>query len=112
AKIATISDLHLGEKGFGLVVRRPERPTPHERHPLRCSRAAVREAVAWGAELLVVKGDLTHAGRPEEWLELDRLLADIPIPVILMPGNHDAAPGSVDFRAELERRGHPHQPVR
>ena len=76
AKIATISDLHLGEEGFGLIkrLREPKGPEPYA---LRCAKAAVREAQEWGAELLVIKGDITHDGRPQEWEEFDELLATI-----------------------------------
>lgn len=105
-KIATISDLHLGEQDFGVVRKfREQRETVP--YPLRCALAAVREAEAWGAELLVIKGDITELGRPEEWELFDTLLAAISIPVLAIPGNHDTfnKPGSLDAETELQRRG-------
>lgn len=115
ARIATISDLHLGEQAFGLFTRRPEHPRPAVLHPERCTRAALAAAVAWGAELVVVKGDLTHKSRPEEWDALDTVLAEVPVPVLLMAGNHDHHHGLGAGTAaadELARRGHDLTPVR
>lgn len=112
-RIATISDLHLGEEGFGLVKEMRERPAPRDAYPLRCSRAAVRAAVEWGAELLVIKGDITELGMPGHWELFDELLADIPIPVVAIPGNHDTFDkrGSCDATTELQRRGLFPEPV-
>lgn len=106
-RVATISDLHLGEEGFGLVKRMREHPAPADGYPLRCARAAARAAVAWGADLLVIKGDITDLGMPEHWELVDELLADIPLPVIAIPGNHDTVgrTRSLDAATELRRRG-------
>ncbi|NNE74119.1 MAG: hypothetical protein HKN26_10675 [Acidimicrobiales bacterium] len=89
SRVATISDLHIGQRSFGLVKRRRERPEPEELHPVRCAQAAIDELVDWGAELLVVKGDLTHHQRHDDWLEVGKLLDRIPIPNIAIVGNHD-----------------------
>lgn len=110
-RIATISDLHFGETGFGLVKQiRDHGPDPY---PLRCARSAARDAVEWGAELLVIKGDITCHGRPEEWEMFDEFLADVPIPIMAIPGNHDVSGqmGSLDATAELQRRSVFPQPV-
>jgi len=106
-RIATISDLHLGEEGFGLVKEMREQPGAGDAYALRCAKAAVREATAWGADLLVIKGDITELGLPHHWELFDELLATITIPVIAIPGNHDTfgKPGSLDATAELQRRG-------
>ena len=112
ARIATISDIHLGEPGFGLVRRRPERPAQAVPYPLRCAVAAVTEAAAWGAELLIIKGDITHKGRAEDWAMLDRLLEAAPMPVLVMPGNHDNRPHGLPAVEELARRGQVHAPLR
>lgn len=42
-----------------------------------------------GADVLVICGDLTHHGLPEEAAELGKLLAKIPIPILAVLGNHD-----------------------
>lgn len=110
-KIATISDLHFGETGFGLVKQlRDDGPDPY---PLRCARSAASDAVEWGAELLVIKGDITCHSRPEEWEMFDEFLANVPIPIMAIPGNHDVVDqkGSRDSTEELQRRGLFPQPV-
>ena len=86
-KFATISDLHLGSDAFGPVGRISEDHV--EQFTLRCARAAVHEAQAWGAELLIVKGDITEHGRHAHWELFANLLSEITIPVFAIPGNHD-----------------------
>jgi len=91
-RIATVSDLHLGLSRFGhrgTIVDPFDHPDPH---PVRCARAALEEAVDWGAERIVVKGDLTNMGRPNEWRTYARLVGDAPVPVDALPGNHDQGP--------------------
>ena len=89
ARVATISDLHLGETSFGFL------PTLHSErdialaHPVVCTAAAIDELLAWGAELLVVKGDLAHTNRLPEYELAGELLGDLPIPTLVLPGNHD-----------------------
>ena len=106
-RIATISDLHLGEEGFGLVKEMRETGRHDAAYPLRCARAAIAEATAWGAELLVIKGDITELGQPDHWEQFDALLETATIPIMAIPGNHDtfAKPGALDATEELRRRG-------
>ena len=40
-------------------------------------------------DAVLFSGDLTDFGRPEEYENLARLIAPLPMPVFLMPGNHD-----------------------
>jgi 3',5'-cyclic AMP phosphodiesterase CpdA len=105
AKVATLSDLHLGASHhFG--VREPPGGEPFA---VRCSRAAIREALAWGAQAIVLKGDLTQHGRPEELELLVELLDGVDVPVGLLLGNHDrrAARQGVDLRKALADIGRP-----
>jgi predicted phosphodiesterase len=85
-KIATVGDLHIGEAGFGYL---PRLHDDRAEHSLRCTRAAIDEALEWGAELLVVKGDISHECRREEFEAAGELLSTVPVPVVVMPGNHD-----------------------
>jgi predicted phosphodiesterase len=91
-RFATVSDLHIGEQRFG-VGRRIEDvfplPDGWESYTVRCARAALDEALSWGAEAVVVKGDLTRDGQPVELREAGRLLADLPVPVEVTLGNHE-----------------------
>jgi len=89
ARFATLNDLHLGTRRFG---RFPEfvEDVPHARaHPVRCARAAVDDAIAWGAQRLVVKGDIVHASHPHTWTMVGDVFGDTAIPVDLLCGNHD-----------------------
>ncbi len=88
-RFATLSDLHIGTSSFGMLTTQRERPRPDVLHPMRAARAAIAEAVDWGAELLVFKGDLTHHGRRRDWEEVGELLDSVPVPWIAIPGNHD-----------------------
>jgi predicted phosphodiesterase len=87
-RIATINDLHIGCQDFGLFggMKEPPAPVPHA---VRCMKSAIDDALAWSAQLLIVKGDLTHYGRVEEWQTVGYLLAGIHVPVAVVPGNHD-----------------------
>ena len=80
--VAQLSDVHL--------------VGPAERLLGRIDTAAhLRDAVAHLAglerrpDLVLVTGDLTADGRPEEYRHLAAALADLPAPVLLIPGNHD-----------------------
>jgi 3',5'-cyclic-AMP phosphodiesterase len=90
-RFATISDLHLGEEAFGLLRTIREHPPPTQRHPERALRAALAELTAWGAQLLVVKGDITHTSAAASWAAFAAALADVDVPVVVMPGNHDTS---------------------
>ena len=104
-RIATVNDLHIGATSFGFLPRIDERPVA-EPHPLRCARAALAEALAWGAQFIVVKGDLTEMGTRANWDAIGRLLAGLPVPVAVVPGNHDVRiDREVDPQPSLGRRG-------
>ena len=106
AKIATISDLHIGEPGFGVLPRvRPPRTSGREHYTVRAANAAIAEAVAWGAELLVVKGDITWTARPGQWDLAAELLAASPVPVVALMGNHDVSRRGQHGRPWLEQAG-------
>jgi 3',5'-cyclic-AMP phosphodiesterase len=92
SKFATISDLHIGERGFGATHTIQDvfpLPDGWESYTLRCARAAIGEAEAWGAEAMIVKGDVTGDGEPVEFREAGRLLAGVGIPIEVTLGNHE-----------------------
>ncbi|QXC63250.1 metallophosphoesterase family protein [Aquihabitans sp. G128] len=90
-RLATIGDLHLGTHVFGQQGTIREEPEPEVAHPIRCATAAIDDAVAWGAERLVGKGDLTNHGQVPEWRRYAALVEACPVPVDAVPGNHDRA---------------------
>jgi 3',5'-cyclic-AMP phosphodiesterase len=107
-RFATVSDIHIGIDHFDFFRRiQEDLADDEEPHPLRCTRAALRELAAWGAERVVVKGDLTEESFADQWTEVGDLLRTPTIPVDVMPGNHDyetAAGGvGVDIGTDLAR---------
>ena len=90
-RVVTISDLHLGLRSFGLR-RRITDTRPGQSSGFRCARAALAEAAAFDPDLIVVKGDVTNAGRRIEWRQAAELLAEVEVPVVVLPGNHELAP--------------------
>lgn len=69
-RIATVGDLHCGSQ---------------DTHRIRAQFARV----AADADLLLLAGDLTNHGTPDEMRVLAAQLAHIPIPVVAIFGNHD-----------------------
>lgn len=95
SRIATVGDLHLGATRFGHRGTITEDPTPAVAHPVRCAAAAIQDAVGWGAERLVAKGDVTNHGKTHEWRTWAGLTRELPVPVDAIAGNHDRDhPGS------------------
>lgn len=94
-RFATISDLHLGAGRWGVLKQMNDSKVPFavrsgEPHPYRCAHAAVAEAVRWGAELLIIKGDGVHHEVPADFAALARLIDAFPsLPMLLIPGNHE-----------------------
>jgi Icc protein len=41
-------------------------------------------------DVVIMTGDLVEGGKPEEYAHLRRLIAPLPMPVYVIPGNHDA----------------------
>lgn len=88
-KFATISDVHLGTTEFGGQRSIKESESTNPPFAVRCARAAIAEAIDWGAEALLIKGDLTDTGAEGDWDLAHELLDNISIPVIATWGNHD-----------------------
>lgn len=105
-RFATVNDVHLGDRAFGLL---PKRTEPYvadrEPFPLRCLRASVDEALAWGAQALVVKGDLTALSRKPELEQAAEVFAAVPVPVHVLLGNHDTLRGFAFAAKTLASRG-------
>jgi len=80
--IAQITDTHIKPEG-ALAVQRVDTAASLARavdHILHLETSP---------DLVFATGDLVDAGSPEEYERLRRLLAPLPMPVYLIPGNHD-----------------------
>ena len=96
-RFATVSDLHLGSRSYGVFNTMREKPQPEEPYTVRMARAAFIEAKRWGAERLVAKGDITHHGDIANWLTFRDLLDEAGLVGEAIPGNHD-----VEGRREID----------
>ena len=80
-KILVFTDIHIKSEGEKIVGYDPlERFDTGLKHALKHHP---------DADHLILTGDLTHNGRPDQFARLKPLLADLPLPVTLMTGNHD-----------------------
>ncbi len=97
SKFATVSDLHIGARSFGALSTMTDIELGKEPFAYRCARSAIADAIDWGADLLIIKGDAVHAQSNANMDELGRLLDEFSdLPMMLLPGNHD-----VDQRGDL-----------
>jgi predicted phosphodiesterase len=106
-RFATVNDIHLGDPRFGRFPR-VDHPDDHADGvppPERCLQAAVTELTAWGAQLIVAKGDITDHGSVEEWETAAKLLSAPGLPVEAILGNHDVCRGASDGEHTLARAG-------
>jgi Icc protein len=105
-RIATVSDTHIGSHSTGFLHTIIEKPEPAEPHPVRCARAALHEAAAWGADELLVKGDLVDHSDPAWWAQAASVLGALDVPVSVVPGNHEwSSRGDGDPVGGLSRHG-------
>ena len=81
--IAQISDMHVKAAGK-LLYKRIDTAGYLERAVAHIMRLDPRP------DIVLATGDLVDGGKPEEYALLRDLLAPLPMPVYLIPGNHDA----------------------
>ena len=80
-KIIVFTDLHILPEGETIIGLDPS---------ARCARGLAHALHHHpDAARIVITGDLTHHGKGAEYARLRALLADCPLPVSLMLGNHD-----------------------
>ena len=80
-KLIVFTHTHIKEPGETIIGL-----DPSERFSQALDQALDRHP---DARAIVIMGDLTHHGRPAQYARLAELLADVPVPVIPMIGNHD-----------------------
>jgi 3',5'-cyclic-AMP phosphodiesterase len=81
--IAQISDLHIKPEGE-LAYQQVDTAAALKRCITHLNGMRPRPA------MVVASGDLVDGGRTEEYAHLKRLLADLALPLVAIPGNHDA----------------------
>lgn len=81
SKVLVLTDLHL--RGAGQTIISLD-PLARLVEVLEAASTAHPDAAG-----LILMGDLTHSGTPEEYASLQTVFADCPIPVTYMLGNHD-----------------------
>lgn len=86
-RIAVVADPHVAVSGRGGW------KVPHRSRTR--FETAVADAERLGVDALVLPGDLTEEGRPAEFEAVDEILADLSVPRVAVPGNHDV-PKSFD----------------
>lgn len=99
-RLATVSDVHIGVSATGFFHTIAEIPTPAVHHTIRCLRAAQTEAAYWGAQQLVVKGDLVNHSDAQHWRVAGGVLRGLSIPRVAIPGNHERS-GKGDTEAAV-----------
>lgn len=87
-KIIILTDVHLRAGGKTIIGL----------DPLARFDEAYQAAITAqpNAKALIIMGDLTHSGHAEEYEALRGRIADCPIPVTLMLGNHDTRAHFID----------------
>ena len=96
--IAQITDTHILSKGKLLH---------HMVHTSRALRRCVAHLDALAPDVVVATGDLVDRGKPKEYRRLRKILARLPMRVLVLPGNHDDREA---FREAF--RDHPEVPQR
>lgn len=105
-RVATVNDVHFGEVEAGRVDDHPGGPILRSSaeaapYPETMNRAAVAEMTAADLAAVVVKGDLTSDGGPDEF----RAFAECYGPAFgdrlhVVRGNHDAYRGQTDYAGD------------
>ena len=86
-RIAAVADIHFGADSSGMLRAQFEDLTHH-------------------ADMLLVAGDLTKCGGPDEGAVVARELKDLPVPVVAVLGNHDYhSDEQATVRSHLEDAG-------
>lgn len=80
-KLLAFTDLHIKAEGETIIGL-----DPYQKFADAFAHAVRRHP---DADHVVLMGDLVNSGKPEEYARVAAAIADSPVPVTLMPGNHD-----------------------
>jgi len=104
--VATVNDIHFGEYECGRIDDLPEGPIQRsepgdEPYPDTMNRAVVADIAALAPDAVVVKGDITNDGLPDEFAAFENvyrpLFADR---LHVVRGNHDAYRGQQQYAGD------------
>ena len=105
-RIATVNDVHFGETEAGRIDDHPEGPIqraePGEApYPETMNRGAVTEIAEIDPAAVIVKGDLSQDGTPDEWAAFEACyrgaFGDL---LHVVRGNHDAYRGQTAYAGD------------
>jgi 3',5'-cyclic AMP phosphodiesterase CpdA len=105
-RFATVNDVHFGEVVAGRVGDSPQGPMQSARpgdlpYPEVMNRGAVDEISAIDPAVVVVKGDLSNDGQPEEWAAFEACYRDrFGDRLHVVRGNHDAYQGQTSYAGD------------
>ncbi|MGB8862106.1 MAG: metallophosphoesterase [Ilumatobacteraceae bacterium] len=102
-RFATVNDVHFGEVEAGRIddhtdgpIQRTEPGEPP--YPETMNRAAVREIAALAPAAVIVKGDLSQDGQPQEWAAFEACYRPaFGTSLHVVRGNHDAYRGQIGY---------------
>jgi 3',5'-cyclic-AMP phosphodiesterase len=105
ARVATVNDVHFGEEACGELDGSPLGPIVYadagtDPYPEIMNRGAIAEIGAVAPHAVVVKGDLTARGRPEEFAAFHDFYGHFGERLHVVRGNHDAYDGQVDYAGD------------
>lgn len=98
-RFATVNDVHFGEREAGRIADLPDGPVQwvedgQEPYPETMSRGAIDEMQRLDLAAVLVKGDLSADGQPEEWAAFERhYRRAFGARLHVVRGNHDAYHG-------------------
>ena len=105
-RIATVNDVHFGEVDCGSLDGQPggpvQRASPGDPpYPEMMNRAAVREISAIAPDAVIVKGDLSLDGHPDEWAAFEACYRTaFGDRLHVVRGNHDAYRGQTEYAGD------------
>jgi 3',5'-cyclic-AMP phosphodiesterase len=101
-RFAAVNDVHFGEVECGRIDDHPmgpilRLPPDHDPYPEVMNRGAVAEVLAIDPAAVLVKGDLTNDGRPEEFARFREVYGVFGDRLHVVRGNHDSYRGQAEF---------------
>lgn len=105
-RVATVNDVHFGEVECGRIDDHPDGPIQRSQpgeppYPETMNRAAADEIAAAAPDAVVVKGDLSADGQPEEWAAFDACYRTaFGERLHVVRGNHDAYHGQAQYAGD------------